>query len=321
MAQINISNSRPVIELTEAEPATVNLESIDYEAAQDSPALRGRYSRPSAPTFELAKAPACPPLPPSWAAKADDDPNTTTLVSANYDGIPESDRPSTRRDGGWVKVEVEEAAPEEQVEDGDPEVDFFAAARESYPPVVEDVPQVERAEAIALTAAEASRRATLRRVVAGTVGALALVALGLGAKAMVSGAPAVAERHQAIAATIIANEAPPAARARQAKAAMVDAALASEPATEPAAEQAGEPSYQQLAEETVRLLNERQFDEAAAKARQLVAVAPTKAYGYRCLGSALQDKGDHAGARDAYRQCVAQATEGDVYECSALIGR
>ena len=82
-----------------------------------------------------------------------------------------------------------------------------------------------------------------------------------------------------------------------------------------------ESTYEELADETVRLLNEREFDQAAAKARQLVAVAPTKAYGYRCLGSALQDQGDYAGARDAYRQCVAQATEGDVYECSALIGR
>jgi hypothetical protein len=237
-------------------------------------------------------------------------------VSARWDGVPESEQPSTKRDGGWVRVEVEEAAPEEQVAQEDLEVDFFAAARESYPPVVEDLPPTERPEAVLLTASQARRRATLRRVVAGAVGAVAMVALGLGAKAVVSGAPAVAERHQATAATIVANEAPPAVQARQARVAAA-AVVTSEPAAEPSVDI----SYDELAEQTVQLLNERQFDEAATKARQLVAQAPTKAYGYRCLGSALQDLGDDAAARDVYRQCVDQATQGEVFECSALIGR
>jgi len=318
MAQIIINRPRPVIDITEAEPATVQLDSIDYEATDEQPVPRGRYTRPSAPSFALSKRPACPPMPPS-SGPTDGDPNATTLVSASWQETPESDQPSTRRDGGWVKVEVEEAAPEEPVEEGDLETDFFASARESYPPVVEDLPITERPEDIMLTAAEASRRATLQRVVGMAVGAIALVALGLGAKAVVSGPPVVAERHQATAATIVANEAPPAAKARQARAAA--AAIAAEPATEPVAEATGEPSYDELADETVRLLNEREFELAAAKARELVAQAPTRAFGYRCLGSAMQDLGNVAGAREVFQQCVDQATEGDVYECSALVGR
>ena len=153
------------------------------------------------------------------------------------------------------------------------------------------------------------------------VGAVALMAVGLVAKAAVSAEPVIAERHQATAAAIIAREAPPAAKARQAKGDDASLAAADEAPVAAAPELAAETSFDAVAAEALRLLNARQFDQAVVQARRLIALNPKSAYGYRCLGSALQDLGDNAAARAVYSDCVRQANQGDVLECSALGGR
>jgi len=314
-----------VIDVTEDEPETLQLNSVDYDASSEAPCPRARFSRPSAPVLEFSKPAACPPLPAEGESSpeeaADVDLNGTTLVSARWDATPDSDQPSTRRDGGWIKVEVEEAPPCDPADELEPWGDFFSAGHDSYPPVVEELEPSEPAEAVMLTAAEASRRATLRRAVACAVGAVALMAVGLVAKAAVSADPVVAERHHATAAAIIAHEAPPAAKARQAEADAASLAAADQAAVAPVAKPSAASTFDQIATEALRLLNARQFDQAAVQARQLIALNPKSAYGYRCLGSALQDLGDYAAARAVYSDCVKQADEGNVFECSALGGR
>ncbi len=327
MAQQTTATHHPVIDITEAEPLTIQLDSFDYEAStQQVPLPRVRYSRPSAPALDFSRPVACPPLPlesvSNSSATAHVDLNATTLVSARWDPSPDSERPSTRRNGGWVKVEVEEAAPCEPVDELDLDGDFFSAGHDSYPPIIEDLAPIEPPESLMLTAAETHRRAILRRTVACAVGAVALMAVGLVAKAAVSAAPVVAERHQATAAAIIAHEAPAAtARLAKARAAAASLAAADEDPVARAEEPSSEASFDEVAAETLRLLNARQFDQAAVQARQLIASNPKSAFGYRCLGSALQDLGDYAAARAVYSDCIQQATEGDVLECSALGGR
>jgi len=68
-------------------------------------------------------------------------------------------------------------------------------------------------------------------------------------------------------------------------------------------------------------LNAREFEKASALARRLIELKPASAFGYRCLGSALQDLGRDAEAREVYSECATNATKGEVYECSALGGR
>jgi len=72
---------------------------------------------------------------------------------------------------------------------------------------------------------------------------------------------------------------------------------------------------------TLDLLNEKDYEQAEKWARRLIELNPESAFGYRCLGSALQDQGKIVEARGVYSMCVANATKGAVQECSQLGGR
>ncbi|MBI4702253.1 MAG: hypothetical protein HY744_14080 [Deltaproteobacteria bacterium] len=80
-------------------------------------------------------------------------------------------------------------------------------------------------------------------------------------------------------------------------------------------------SVGQLRTETVRLLSEGRFKLASALARDLIEADPRHAFGYLCLGSALQDLGKWKQAVDVYSDCVRHAEQGAVWECRALGGR
>jgi cytochrome c-type biogenesis protein CcmH/NrfG len=71
----------------------------------------------------------------------------------------------------------------------------------------------------------------------------------------------------------------------------------------------------------VQLLIRREPARAAEWAQALIAAEPDDAFGYLCLGAALQDQGRWGEAHQAYAQCVHQAKRGDVTECGALGGR
>ena len=86
---------------------------------------------------------------------------------------------------------------------------------------------------------------------------------------------------------------------------------------------AGDPSgasdYKAVEETTVRLLTEH--DPAAEGwARRMIQLRPKHAHGYRCLGAALQNKGDLKGARKAFDDCASFAKTGNVVECNQLGG-
>ena len=85
----------------------------------------------------------------------------------------------------------------------------------------------------------------------------------------------------------------------------------------------GEPvseDYATVLEMTRKLLTERKFKEAEIWANKLIELRPKDAFGYRCLGAALQDLGRAAEAKRVYSDCVARATVGDVLECARLGG-
>jgi len=92
-------------------------------------------------------------------------------------------------------------------------------------------------------------------------------------------------------------------------------------AVRPAVVKAQPPDVSQLAAETLRLLNQRQFDEAVTRATALVEATPTDAHAYLCLGAALQELGRIEEARTIYRACSRYAEKGAVWECVALGGR
>jgi len=202
------------------------------------------------------------------------DPLATTLESAR-DYSPVSEPASTKRDGAWVRVEQAESVEEED-EDGDLDSDFF---RDSCPPVVADLDLDldldEPSKVVMLTPAEASRRARLRRGVGIAVGTVGMLAVALSVKAAVTTAPAHAERHQAVAAALVVQ--PPAAKVEAPSAAKVEAALQStQPkASDEASEQA---SFKDVARETLRLLNERDHEQAAAEAKKLIELEPDNAF-------------------------------------------
>ena len=56
-------------------------------------------------------------------------------------------------------------------------------------------------------------------------------------------------------------------------------------------------------------------------ARQAVANNPGDADAWLTLGAALQASGNGGGARDAYRNCAAQAHSANVGECRMLSGQ
>jgi len=58
---------------------------------------------------------------------------------------------------------------------------------------------------------------------------------------------------------------------------------------------------------------------ALALARQAVTANPDDADAWLTLGAACQSSGDTAGARDAYRNCVARAHTPNISECRLLL--
>lgn len=283
--------------------------------------------------------------------EGDEDPNATTLISVPSPRPGSTPPPPSR-------ITIEEAAPSsERLEASDDEAEDddagFVPEREEPPlserpaaaleepspsspiadvkvgyrdedaslaPVVDDLALEDEAELALFDAAAEKRRHAFRRGV-GVV--LAAVVLGTVALITVSAFRGGDEDAQAAAA-------PPAVPAEATPPPAVDrapgdgeAALAAEaPAAEPpdAAEAAAEGDYEALSTQTLELLNDREFERARELAEKLVALQPDNAFGYRCLGSALQDMGKIQEARDVYSQCVTKATKGEVTECRALGG-
>jgi hypothetical protein len=81
------------------------------------------------------------------------------------------------------------------------------------------------------------------------------------------------------------------------------------------------PTAEEIRSETVKLLSQGKPADALPMAHALTAAAPADAFSYLCLGSALLDLGRRDEAIEAFSDCVRQATEGAVAECSALGGR
>ncbi len=276
------------------------------EPAVKSPALRSSTWRPKAPAFELAPAPvlAAAPVPGPLPADEECDPLATTLESAR-DFSPIQEPASTKRDGAWVRVEQAPAAVQDDA--GDLDGDFF---RDSCPPVVADLELDEPSKVVLLTPAEASRRASFRRGVGIAVGTVGMLAVALSVKAAVSTIPVGTARHQTVAAAVVAQKAPVETRTDR-----KSRASAEQPKPTVTA------SFKEIARETLQMLNTRDHERAAELARQLITLEPDNAFGYRCLGAALQDAGKTSAARKAYSNCVRKATRGLVVECAALGGR
>jgi hypothetical protein len=274
------------------------IDPTDAPAERSATTARGLGVRTTAATLDAAQQ-----------ARADDASRLTTPVAIEISELPPDSVPASLRD------------------------DFFRDEVESYPPIEEIEPSradVERTRP--LSAEEASRRKRLRRGVGLAVGAVAALALTLAAKAVLSPTAERAERHAATAASVMASEAPLALlqTARRSgdvgETSALPVAAPQDPDVAAAPDLAlpvdSDPALLDLVtKETLRLLNERRFEEAAVWARKLIAMAPDNAFGYRCLGAALQDLGRNDEARETYSQCVTNAKRDDVYECGALGGR
>jgi hypothetical protein len=213
------------------------------------------------------------------------------------------------------------------------EEEFFRF--DSVPPVVEqiDEPESARPPSEPVPAAVLARRRRLRR----GVGAIVALTAALTVTALVHGmlvpgravpaalarpatarldaggalraarqAPTVAPQPRP--AAELAGGAPPGASSAVPASASADASTPSGTAAE-------------LRQATLRWLARREPARAAAWARALIAAEPEDAFGYLCLGSALQDQGKWGEAHQAYAQCVHRAKRGDVGECGALGGR
>ncbi|MCA9624179.1 MAG: hypothetical protein KC731_34380, partial [Myxococcales bacterium] len=270
------------------------------------------------------------------------DPNATTLVS------PRGPRP--RSEPPPSVIGIEEAAPlsDDGDRDRDQPVGFVAeddepplsaddeprGREETLVPVVDDIALAEQEEARRLLEAIETRQTRLRRGVAMVLGAIALVAIGLVVRAKLDPTPEPSlatappsglsgRRAAPVAATDtkatdtaskpltdeVKKDAPEAAAATEEKA-----------SEDEQAEVVPEGDYKALSTETLELLNKRKFEDAVVTARRLVELDPDNAFGYRCLGAALQDQGKVAEAREVYSQCVTRATKGEVAECGALGG-
>jgi hypothetical protein len=186
--------------------------------------------------------------------------------------------------------------------------------QESFPPVVEELDGEEREPEVVLSQEQLRRRGSLRRLVAAAVVVVGALSVGLAAKATISPDPLYAQR-QGVAA--VARLGPDAAAAARAKRAEVPPAQVEEPSE---AAPAIDGSYEELSRRVVGLLNERKFEEAIPVGERLIELEPASAFGYRCLGSALQDLGRTKEARAIYSACASSANKGEVFECSALGG-
>jgi len=328
--------------------------SLEDELVDEPPMRKKKYSRPPAPLLEFSSG-AARQEPERLSAAGDDeeaDPNATTLVSQEG---PRSPRPSRSEVG---VVEADDEPPSEDVAKRTAEPGFVpeqdeppisAPAKEpeagAEPPEVERVPssrnrgvfrqddatpesavdeEPEEVRAEAVVSPElARRRQRLRRGVGVIVAAAALVTLGLVARATISDEPAHAERHQATAAVVVATEAPAAVEAR---APTVDEPVVADESdrdldkSDSAAEPLASGEYGEVSKTTLKHLNDRDFEKAIPWANKLIEMRPHSAFGYRCLGSALQDLGRYAEAQKVYSQCVTNATKGEFEECGALGG-
>ena len=210
--------------------------------------------------------------------------------------------PDTPRDAGWLRTAAstaEEAARDEQ---------------ESFPPVVEELE--DRVEDEGPTEEQLRRRGRLRRFVAVAVVAAGALTVGLVAFASLLPEVSYAQRQGVASAARLTQQAVADARAKARKQQPKQVE-----APQPVADDALGDDFDAISKETVRLLNAREFEKAALLARRLIALKPASAFGYRCLGSALQDLGRDSEAREVYSDCATKATKGEVYECSALGGR
>jgi hypothetical protein len=249
----------------------------------------------------------------------DDLPLDDALLGSTLESVP-SDEPSTRR--LRPAVMVEEADELDELDDDR----LMRESQATLAPVVEELADGHDRELPppSLTPAQRARRSRLRRGVGIAVGAVALLAIGLATKAIVSKPSAQSAAEQATPAVALAEA--PAAEDQAATEAAEEPTPSDAFATTPAVDSSlDEPTlesdYAKVRKQTLELLNRAKFEQAALWARRLIELEPTEAFGYRCLGSALQDMGRAKEAREVYSQCVQNATKGEIYECSALGGR
>jgi hypothetical protein len=206
---------------------------------------------------------------------------------------PPRSKPSTKSDANGVKASAQEAAkptvadtanefgvvPTESAED-----DFFArgeAAHSSLPPAAMDLTAEheldDRPDVVRLTPAQIERRARLRRIVGGVVGAAAVLTAVVGAKALASPTRVMATEgtlnvpHQVVASIAL----PPAQQ--EPNAATPEKAAATEPAIPPAEQVA--PSGEEVAgqgsaaaEAQVGTATKEPAAEPAAQARRLPVI-------------------------------------------------
>jgi len=326
---------------------------------EDPVVRKSKYSRPPAPMLDFSAPAAAEQPAPESAGDEDDeiDPNATTLVSqmgprasrpppSRVSVVEADDEPSSDETARWAAEpgfvpEAEEppistplAEPELAVESEDvvqiPSSlggGFFRQHDASLVPVVDDLPEERQEEDLAeglLTHKEEQRRRRLRRGVGAGVVAIGVLTLGLVAKATMSEQPAHAERHQATAAAVIASDVPATveAKALQLNEPVIDEESDSETIDEDDSVAAEVPSgdYHQVTDATLKHLNEGEFEKSIPWSMKLIEMRPQRAFGYRCLGSALQDLGRYSEAQQVYSQCVTGATKGEVGECGALGG-
>ena len=265
--------------------------------------------------------PASTPPPPSQitieeAAPSSERLGTSAQVETDEAGfVPEGEEPPISEPSRDVDALTEQASP------SSPLADVRVGYRDedaSLAPVVDDLALEDEAELALFEAAADKRRHSLRRVVGavlaavvvGTVALIVASALRGGEEPSAQAAPPAA-----IPPAPVAEQAPSdgeSAVPASAEEAPVEAAADAAPAVEG--------DYDTLSTQTLELLNDREFDRARELAERLVALEPDNAFGYRCLGSALQDMGKIREAREVYSQCVSKATKGEVSECRALGG-
>ncbi len=260
------------------------------------------------------------------------DPNATTLVS--HAG-PRPSRPTPSA------VNVVDADEDDDFDDDDFDDDALEAASHddeetrsessfrqteaTLAPVVDEVApsSSESLEAALLSPAEAQRRRSLRRGVGVGLVAAALLVAGLVTKSALQNNATSAGGKQEAAPLAREGATEGSAPTEAAKPAEGQEAAAPEAGAEPVADITSSlpDDLDDLEKKTVELLTERKFDEAIVFAKKLIEKKPDSAFGYRCLGSALQDLGRYNEAQQVYSDCATHATKGEVIECTALGGR
>jgi len=275
--------------------------------------------------------PSEPRLDAASASEPDDDCPPTVRTPRNATGLvgdpitvsPGVDAPVPAVDSVDSALPAEPAPGSLRV--SDLEAGFFRF--DSFPPVVEDLDSAESEPSEPPLSPELlARRSGLRKLVGAAVAgvaALAVVAVAIGAfgggtdpvalKAAPVEGPSEVVGHGVASprfdGALAAAPAKPAARsaADQASIASTGAAPVEDPSD--------------LRAEAVQLLQSRKLAEAAQVARTLIAAEPDHAFGYRCLGAALQDQGKWSEALEIYGSCAKHAQRGEVGECVALGGR